>query len=715
MALPPDYIDEFKRILASISASLPGYVQRMSQKRMIAAVAEVLSRAEDGALDNEGERQPPPENNTGKSVLCVQGPTGVGKSMGYLIGATVAARAKKRKLVISSATVALQEQLISRDVPLFVNNYGQALTFAIAKGRTRYVCHRKLHNAVGVNDSNEELSFGELWDRKPEEGEIKRLANLLADYEGKRWSGDRDELDSKISDELWARATTDRHGCLNSSCRHYSTCAQMAARAKLKNADIVVANHDLLLADMALGGGVILPSPSETFYVLDEAHHLAGKAVDVFSSRHQVKSGQELMEKLSSTVAKVAQAFRDLNILTAKVVAGAEQLAQSLGEVFVMLDSIDKTQFSENGNLSRFPNNELPAGSEALAGNILLASAEVLTNLLSIQEELRTKKKENEDDLRIERFMTDLGFFVGRVEGIKDTWEALTTPNGNDLSIPPVAKWVVLEQKKAGYDFSICASRVSSADSLARMLFKQANGAILTSATLMTMGNFDQLLRETGLVHLPDTELLALNSPFDFAKQGVLSIPDIGASAKDARAHTAAIITHLPRLIEQTGDRGTLVLFASRRQMTEVADGLPPDVRKKVMIQGERSKEAQLTEHRRLIDSGQASVLFGLQSFAEGLDLPGAYCAHVIITKIPFAVPSDPVQQTLDEWLSKRNRSYFSEVAVPQACLRMIQAAGRLIRTETDSGIVTVLDERLRTTGYGKMIQKSLPPFRVAA
>ena len=192
MALPPDYIDEFKRILASISASLPGYVQRMSQKRMIAAVAEVLSRAEDGALDNEGERQPPPENNTGKSVLCVQGPTGVGKSMGYLIGATVAARAKKRKLVISSATVALQEQLISRDVPLFVNNYGQALTFAIAKGRTRYVCHRKLHNAVGVNDSNEELSFGELWDRKPEEGEIKRLANLLADYEGKRWSGDRD-------------------------------------------------------------------------------------------------------------------------------------------------------------------------------------------------------------------------------------------------------------------------------------------------------------------------------------------------------------------------------------------------------------------------------------------------------------------------------------------------------------------------------------------
>lgn len=716
MALPPDYIEEIKRILESISGNLPGYTPRHSQKKMIAAVAEVLSRANDAPQSEDGEEPAEPPENTGHSILCVQGPTGVGKSLGYLIGAVVAARAMGRKVVISSATVALQQQLVSRDVPFFVKNSGLPLTFAIAKGRTRYVCHHKLSGIADGGAQDDMFEVGATWERKPEETEVKRLGEMLSDYESRRWSGDRDEMKEPVPDELWSRVTTDRHGCLNRGCKSFSTCAQMAARNQIHDVDIVVSNHDLLLADIALGGGVILPNPSKTFYVLDEAHHIANKAVESFSNQHQVKAGQMLMEKLSTVSGRVGQVFPDLSALTAPIDTGAEYLGDALSDGFLMLDSIDKALFAGNGNLWRFENNELPEGAESISSNIIKTSSGLLVQMAKLLEDLGKKKKTTPDDVRLDKFLTDISFFSGRVGNINDTWVALSQPNSDDLSVPPVAKWVVYEQKKQGkFDFSVCACPVSAADELAATFFKRANGVILTSATLMTLGNFDQLLRETGLGGLPDTALLSLPSPFNFAEQGVLSIPDMKASPKDAKAHTAEIIVRLPGIIEQTGNRGTLILFSSRRQMMEVAEGLRAGVRSKVLIQGECPKDVLLAEHYRRIDSEQPSVLFGLQSFAEGLDLPGAYCAHVVITKIPFAVPSDPVQETLDEWLSKRNQSYFNEIAVPQACLRMIQAAGRLIRTESDTGMLTILDGRLNKTRYGKLIKDSLPPFRLAA
>lgn len=715
MPLPLEYIDEIKRILDSISINLPGYTPRHSQKRMIAAVAEVLSRADDVPPRVAGEETPSLPENTGRSILCVQGPTGVGKSLGYLIGVVVPAIAMKRKIVISSATVALQEQLITRDVPFFVKNSGLPLTFAIAKGRTRYVCHHKLSRIATDHAQDDIFDAGETWERKPEADEVERLNSMLNDFSSGKWSGDRDELEKPVHNDLWARVTTDRNGCLNRGCPSYTSCAQMAARERIRAVDIVVANHDLLLADMALGGGAILPSPEETFYVVDEGHHIAGKGVESFSNQHQVKAGQMMMDKLAAVSGRVAQGYPGLSPMTVPIATGAEDLSEALTDVFVMLDSLDKDLFVGNGNLWRFEKNEIPAAAEALSNNILTSSGGLLESLKKLLNELGEMKKTNPDDVRLDKFLVDLGFFMGKVGSINSTWVALTTPNSEDPSIPPVAKWVVYESKKAGrYDFSVCACPVSAANELAEMFFKKASGVILTSATLMTMGNFDQLLRETGLENLPDTSLLALASPFNHAEQGIISIPDLKVSAKDAKAHTGAIIKHLPAIIEQTENRGTLVLFASRRQMMEVAEGLPSSVRSKVLIQGEQPKDALLAEHYRLIEKNLPSVLFGLQSFAEGLDLPGDYCAHVVITKIPFAVPSDPVQQTLEEWLTKRNQSYFNEVAVPQACLRMIQAAGRLIRMETDRGILTVLDDRLKKTRYGKQILNSLPPFRMA-
>lgn len=709
MALTSEYIEEIKRILDSISSSLPGYIPRMSQKRMIAAVAEVLSRA----ADADGEEVP---ENTGRSILAVQGPTGVGKSLAYLIGGVVAARLKNRKLVISSATVALQEQLIARDVPFFVKHAGVPMTFAIAKGRKRYVCHHKL-SAVAFDGAQDDMFVSKvLWDYKPDLKDVKQLKMLHADYNNGCWSGDRDELDKPLSDELWAQITTDRHGCLNRNCKSYSICAQMAAREKVRDADIIVANHDLLLADMSLGGGALLPAPSETFYVLDEGHHIAQKGVESFAHQHQVKAGQGLVEKVAVIAGRIGQTFPELSAMTAGIDDDAQMLGDALSDVFLMLDSIDKDNFAQNGNLWRFPDNKLPAEADTLSSNVLQLSTNLTKDLGKLYEKLADKKKSTPEDARLERFLVDIGFFSGKVGNIRETWEVLCEAPVDDDQAPPVAKWVSLETKKQGkYDFTICACPVSAADALADMFFKKANGVIVASATLMTMGNFDQLLRETGLVNLPDTSLLALPSPFNFIEQGVISIPDLKVSPKDGRAHTGAIAKAMPELICKTGNRGTLVLFASRWQMMDVAQAIPSEFQSLLLIQGEKPKDALLAEHYARIDQGKPSVLFGLQSFAEGLDLPGNYCAHVVITKIPFAVPSDPVQQTLEQWLSQNKRNYFDEVVMPQACLRMIQAAGRLIRTESDNGILTVLDNRLLNTRYGRKILDSLPPFRMAA
>ncbi len=197
--------------------------------------------------------------------------------------------------------------------------------------------------------------------------------------------------------------------------------------------------------------------------------------------------------------------------------------------------------------------------------------------------------------------------------------------------------------------------------------------------------------------------------PFHHAEAGVLRVPDLKADPRNAAEHTAAIIRELPELVK--GARGSLVLFSSRKQMQEVFDGLDRDWRKRVFIQGNLSKQETLNKHKSRVDDGEDSVLFGLASFAEGVDLPGAYCEHVVIAKIPFAVPDDPVEAALAEWIEARGNP-FMEIAVPDASLRLVQACGRLLRTEQDRGTITLLDRRVVTQRYGKAILNALPPFR---
>ena len=247
-----------------------------------------------------------------------------------------------------------------------------------------------------------------------------------------------------------------------------------------------------------------------------------------------------------------------------------------------------------------------------------------------------------------------------------------------------------------------------AAETLRRHLWNVAHGALVTSATLTALGKFDRFNMRAGLPFESKKEVVP--SPFKYAEAGVLRVPDLRADPRDSDAHTQAIVRELPAILESA--QGSLVLFSSRRQMQDVFEGVDREWRKRVLIQGSLSRQETLAKHKAQIDKGEVSVLFGLASFAEGIDLPGAYCQHVVIAKIPFAVPDDPVEAALAEWIEARGGNPFMEIAVPDASLRLIQACGRLLRNEQDTGSVTLLDRRLVTQRYGKAILNSLPPFR---
>src|SRR5690606_3624898 len=295
------------------------------------------------------------------------------------------------------------------------------------------------------------------------------------------------------------------------------------------------------------------------------------------------------------------------------------------------------------------------------------------------------------------------GSLLSRAQGNWELWTAFTTEDPEDS--PPMARW--LTQAEFG-DIEVNASPILAAETLRRNLWNVAYGALATSATLTALGTFDRFRMRAGLPRAAVT--VSVPSPFRYDEAGVLRVPDLKADPRDVAAHTAAIIRELPALVE--GARGTLVLFSSRKQMQDVFDGLDREWRRRVLIQGNLSKQETLNRHKARIDEGEPGVLFGLASFAEGVDLTGAYCEHVVIAKIPFAVPDDPVEAALAEWIEARGGNPFMEIAVPDASLRLVQACGRLLRTESDRGTVTLLDRRVVTQRYGKAILNALPPFR---
>ena len=317
----------------AISENLPQFRPRAAQREMIAAVANAFARSKPRA---EGEEPPKRE---GESIAVIEGPTGVGKSLSYLLAGGIMAQTRDKRLIVSSATVALQEQLVNRDLPFLVEKSGLELTFALAKGRGRYLCPYKLYQLTQTHAQGSLAGFDSppsvLWDSKPSASDLDTLRRMADEFAARRFNGDRDTWPESIPDPLWQQVTNDRHGCLKNACPNRAECPFYLARDTLDTVDVVVANHDLLLADIGMGGGVILPAPENSFYCIDEAHHLPKKAVSRFAAEHSLNQAMWTLEKLPPVINRIVG-------LTDKTEAGnlADEAAASL------LESLSEWQFT---------------------------------------------------------------------------------------------------------------------------------------------------------------------------------------------------------------------------------------------------------------------------------------------------------------------------------------------------------------------------------
>lgn len=718
--LTPSQLDLIATTYRSLAAD-PGFRARPTQKRMIRDVAAVLAqppRDEDAADDAPG---PLP--------LLVEAPTGTGKSLAYLTAAVPLALELGGHVVISTGTVALQEQLVHRDIPRFLAKTGLKATVALAKGRSRFLCPRSLESALS-SATQEDLFGGEsvavetghevAWmGREPTPEDRERLVKMVQDFARGNWSGDLDVLEPPLPEHLRTHVTTTAAGCVGKVCPYATHCPLLIARQEARSATIVVSNHDLLLADLLAGegGGSFLPDPDETLYVLDEGHHLELKA----RSRESVDMGLDALGKLLEWADRFGHRIATLP-LPALVDRGAwaSGWAKALGIARIGIDmfcrevSAYAAKQPRSGPLrtgatvevvARFPFGAVDEELRVVAGHL----SEAMQPLAEMAEVLVSKMRTK--DAEVEHKTVQLAGRIAEVSRqvvvLAGSWA--NAPAAGHVVHPneAVARWISRSQDGT---IKVHSCLASGARLLERLLWSKGRRVVVTSATLSEAGDFRRTASELGLYFRPH-KTCVLPSPFALAEQAELIIPALRNQPANVAGHTQEVTDWLASNLD-TSTLATLVLFTSRSQMKAVHDGLPAELRKDVQCQGDRSKDALISRHEKRVAGGKRSILFGLASFAEGIDLPGDLCRQVVIVKLPFAVPDDPIEVTLAEAIEANGGNAFIERVVPEAIRKLVQACGRLIRTETDSGRIVILDRRLLDKAYGRRMLEALPPFR---
>ena len=698
---------------------------RYGQRLMIAEIARYMGEI----TDNDGQRTSPP------ATCVVEAGTGTGKTLAYLIAAIPVAKALGKTLVISTATVALQDQIVLKDLPDLKKHSKMDFSWTLAKGRGRYLCMSRLEARLhdeGNGDSDTMPLFLLDSPSGDEPGTRAFFEEMLASYGSRKWDGDRDHWPEQIPDDVWRQVTTDHRQCTNRHCSYFDSCAFFDARKDLDDADIVVANHDLVLADLALGGGAILPEPENALFIFDEAHHLPDKALNHFAASVPLNATRQWLKQLSQALVKMqpflapgTQAVKTLD----KISTAARDVDQMLTRVYEEAEQNTGWEFNEERRTAqwRYPEGELPEQLAELAGEARIATAGLVRHLGSLADELQAafddRKEHDIDRDTAEAWYPVIGSFHSRSEEQLRLWAAWCDQAGSGSQekqgdeeqgapapkpkSPPPARWAVRQRWDHAEDITLYSSPVLADNLLYSRLWSRAYGAVLTSATLTALGRFDRLRSRAGLPEA--SKYLVVPSSFRYGEMATVEVPAMKAMPTDD-AFTDALVERLPDL--WAGEKATLVLFTSRRQMQQVRDALAPEYPDLILTQDDMAKGEVLRQHCSRVDEGRPSVLFGVASFAEGIDLPGKYLHHVVITRLPFSVPDDPIEASLAEWVTQRGGNPFMEITVPDASVKLVQAVGRLLRTEQDTGRVTILDRRIIARRYGQLLLDALPPFR---
>ena len=726
-----------------VVAHASGYRARPGQREMAAHIAHTLSGVTPGDDSVASDAALP-----ARGIAVVQAGTGVGKSAAYASTVIPLALAQQKRVIISTATVALQEQLIAKDLPALAATLPQPFSFALAKGRGRYVCRLKLDQLSGGDAASADLfesddgptdtsasgvaaravasaSAAARWQERGVQ--YTAWANAL---DGGSWDGDRDRLDEPPEGSLWGPVAAERHTCTARHCPSYNSCSYYQARAKLAQAQVIVVNHDLLLSTLGLHA---LPAPQDCYVVFDEAHHLGSVAQGQFTASMDLMRSNWL-DKLPRAVDEVAGALdarptSDVAQLAKDLKTAQGELArlamQRIGALPAWLDLTGRTpgrapaRSGLNDNappiVDRFDGGALPPEWGEVVAQMHANASALLKVFEALATQLKANARENPSDAaRCAKLYSRLGVLAPRLQSAQETatlWMQAPTDGQ-----PPLAKWLEAGVHHGLVTLTAHACPLQPGSLLRNHLWNKVRAAVVTSASLVTCGNFDHFLHESGLAFDDAVATREVQSPFDHKRQGRLVVVQTVADPKDVEGYTREMLASLMEDLREV-KRGALVLFTSRAQMRQ-AQGLLERgehgaLRDRVLVQGEASRTVLLRRHAERVAEGQPSILFGLQSFGEGLDLPGELCEWVFITKLPFASPSDPVGQARADWLKSQGRDPFSELVVPATGARLLQWTGRALRSETDEAVVVCYDARLLRQSYGRRMLQGLPPYRL--
>ena len=633
----------------SVSTSLEAIVESMGgqsrngQREMAEAVMEAFSVG-----DN----------------IVVQAGTGTGKSLAYLVPAARMAR-ETGPVVIATATLALQRQLIERELPRLAEAGGD-LSWAVLKGRQNYVCRQRM----GEADGQESLISQEQIGSRPR-GSLEEQAVMVHEWAAHTETGDRDDLDAEIDSRVWRAVSVSSAECVGESrCAFGDECFSAQARARAMEADIVVTNHALLAID-AIEGVPVLPDRSAL--VVDEAHELVDRITSAVTGELSVSS----LERLVGEAARVSD--------------DRGSLADAVDDVAIALDELAEADTNTSGRITAWT----PALSLALAR--IRDSTRAMASALSadLSATSATANQEGTDAAALQRVRAsaeDVFAVTGRLLALSNSdvvWWSQDSGRGPVLRIAPL----------------------SVGDALAESLYPE-QPVVLTSATLKAGGSFAPTLTALGLA--PDTTCLDVGSGFDYAQQGILYVAGHVPPPNREGASMEAL-DELADLIEAAGGR-TLALFSSWNGVDRAADYLRVRLGSRLdsgdlgTLLVQRRGESVAPVVQRFMSEPQ-SVLVGTVALWQGIDVPGNSLVLVTIDRIPFPRPDDPVMSARQAAVDAEGRSGFREVALTRAALLLAQGAGRLIRSESDRGVVAVLDSRMASAGYGGALRASLPPL----
>ena len=633
-----------------ISQHLDGYEFRHEQLQMAHEVARALIDAEH---------------------LIVEAGTGVGKSFAYLIPAISLALKAEQRVVISTNTISLQEQLVTKDIPFLERILPRDFNVVLAKGRRNYLSRRRLKNLLnyerGLFDTLEEVE---------EVAEIEEWVNLTVD-------GSTADLPWQPNPQVWDKVASDRDNCLGRQCDTYDTCFYFKVRREMQDADLLIVNHHLLFSDLAIRKdseealGVL---PDYDYLIIDEAHHLEATATNHASIDFSNTRVKWLLDSLSN----LAKVF-DSRQLTTEVDEARQQANTLFRSIIEAMEEVDDRgqgpTLTQRIHTSNFVRNVLDT-----------SLADIAQTLKQLRDNTTTDDEEQEVTAH-HRYC----------ERLRDELDMIIEQND-----PDYVYWAEISTRGRTPRILLNATPANVNQVLEDHLFTVKNSVVMTSATLSTNRNFAYFKKRIGINECRE---LLVHSPFDFKKQVEIHIPRYMPDPNSSE-FVPAVTEKIKHYLKLTHGKA-FVLFTSYKMMDEVYDAVAPDLEAIGLDTFKQGGELSRTDMLQAFRENTDSVLFGTSSFWEGVDVRGEALSNVIITRLPFEVPTHPVMEARVKQIKESGGNEFFEFSLPEAILRLKQGFGRLIRTQTDQGIVVILDPRIRTRNYGKQFLDSLPACEI--